>query len=231
MKPEPEISGVNIVLLGRFNPAIFSPAWFSMHDLLPKSVAENANLHVAHNELTNFSTEWLDILVTLNSFSASTCIAPHVRVRDLTVRVFKEHLFHTPITAIGINRELHFDAGSQERRDRIGRILAPTEPWGHIAELLHLNENQNGIVSLVIRQNNPIGRLLGGQINVKVEPSNRIGGGKTGIFIQVNDHYSSGSSEFSEEVNLLETLENEYDNSIHRAETIAEHLMSLATDS
>ena len=36
MRIEPEISGVAVVLLGDFNPAIFTPAWFAMHELLPR---------------------------------------------------------------------------------------------------------------------------------------------------------------------------------------------------
>jgi len=228
-RPELKISGVSIVLLGQFNPAIFSPAWFSMHDLLPKMVAENANLQIARKELIEFSTEWLELFVTHDRFSASTIVAPHVRVRDLVVRVFGEHLFHTPVTAFGINRQLHFDVGSNESREHIGRALAPTEPWGEIADLLHLNEEQNGMVSLVMRQNNPLGRSLGGQINIHVEPSNQIGDGKTGVYVEVNDHYSSGTAESGEEINLIEFLGKEYENSIRQADKIADHLISLAT--
>ena len=36
MRIEPEISGVSVVLLGDFNPAIFTPAWFALHGLLPE---------------------------------------------------------------------------------------------------------------------------------------------------------------------------------------------------
>ena len=44
MRIDPEISGVGIVVLGSFNPAIFTPAWFALHGLLPKSVADSADL-------------------------------------------------------------------------------------------------------------------------------------------------------------------------------------------
>ena len=42
MRIEPEISGVQIVLVGDFNPAIFTPAWFALYRLLPESVASSA---------------------------------------------------------------------------------------------------------------------------------------------------------------------------------------------
>ena len=47
MRIEPEISSVSVILLGDFNPAIFTPAWFALHDLLPKGAAESADLNVA----------------------------------------------------------------------------------------------------------------------------------------------------------------------------------------
>ena len=57
MRIAPEISGAAIVLLGDFNPAILTPAWFAMHELLPKAVADSANMEVAHRQATVFSTE------------------------------------------------------------------------------------------------------------------------------------------------------------------------------
>ena len=118
MRIEPEISGAAVVLLGDFNPAILTPAWFAMHELLPKAAAENANLEVAHRQATVFSTEWLNIQVTTDRFMADTQQAPHVRVRDLVVRAFNEHLHHTPVKALGINRNVHFRVGSSSGRDR-----------------------------------------------------------------------------------------------------------------
>ena len=130
MRIEPEISGVVVVLLGDFNPAIFTPAWFAMHGLLPQAAADSAKLEVAHHQVTMFSTDWLHLQVTSDRFLADTVQAPHVRVRDLVVRVFKEHLNHTPVRAMGINRSVHFRVGSLAERDQIGRALAPVEPWG-----------------------------------------------------------------------------------------------------
>ena len=59
MKSEPEISSVNVVLLGDFNPAIFTPAWLALHGLLPESVTDSADLRVAHQQVTEFAAEWL----------------------------------------------------------------------------------------------------------------------------------------------------------------------------
>ena len=188
MRIEPEISGLAVVLLGDFNPAIFTPAWFTLHGLLPRA-SDSADLKVAHRQVTEFSIDWLRLQVTSDRFAANTVQAPHVRVKDLVMRVFKEHLSHTPLKAMGINRSVHFQVGGLAERDRIGRALAPVAPWGHWAAELGVDGEQGGMTSLTMSQVRPAGRPRGGSINVKVEPSRRIGEGRLGIFVEVNDHY------------------------------------------
>ncbi len=230
MRIEPEISGVSVVLLGSFNPAIFAPAWFALHGILPRRVADNADLQVVHKQQAMFSTEWLRIRVTPDRFEAETQQDPHVRVRDFVIRVFKELLFHTPVEAFGINRHVHFRAPDTAARDRVGRILAPVEPWGECAEVLQLCEEQSGMVSLTMRQSQPEDRPEGGHIDVMVEPSVRIGDGRQGIYVQVNDHYAIDSSETDGRPQLLGFLEDRFEPSIQRADSIVNHVMALATD-
>ena len=228
MRIEPEISGVEVVLLGDFNPAIFTPAWFALHGLLPRAVADSADLQVAHRQLTVFSTDWLHVQVDTDRFSAGTGQAPHVRVRDLVVRVFKEHLHHTPLKAMGINRNVHFRVGSSAVRDRIGRALAPTEPWGRWRQGLELDRDHGGMTSLTMSQLRPADRPPGGAIHIKVEPSNRIGDGRSGVYVGVNDHYAVEAAASGGGVPLMELLEDGFDASIRRSDDIIDHVMSLA---
>jgi len=230
MRIEPEMSGVSIVLLGSFNPAIFSPAWFAMHEILPQSAAEEAEVQVLHAQLSVFSTEWLQLQVPPNRFRAATQQAPHVRVRDLVVRVFKEHLSHTPVNMFGINREVHFPAPSPAARDRAGRLLAPVEPWGEIAETLQLDGEYGGMTSVTMTQFRPKGRPPGGQISVMVKPSVRIDGGRSSIYVHVNDHYVAGDVTPNGRAKLFGFLEEDFESSIRRADAIIDHVMSLATD-
>ena len=230
MRIEPEISGVSVVLLGDFNPAIFTPAWFALHGLLPRNVADNAELQVAHGQLCSFSTEWLRLQVTPDRFQAATHQAPVVRVRDLVLRIFREHLFHTPVRVIGINRDIHFRAASPAARDRLGRILAPGEPWKEIDEVFDPSRADSGLISLTIRQSNPKGRPSGGQINVKVEPSVRIGGGRLGVYVQVNDHYATDDATLDGREQLFGLLEEGFDLSIQNADMVVDHVMSLAAE-
>ena len=228
MRIEPEISGVSVVLLGEFNPAIFTPAWFAMHGLLPESAAESAMLEVAHRQVTVFSTDWLRLEVTHNRFSINTLQAPYIRLRDLVARVFKEHLYHTPLNAFGINRDVHFQVSSLTVRDQMGRTLAPVEPWGTWSHALGLDGERGGMTSLTMSQIDPKGRPKGGCINVKVEPSNRIGQGRLGVYVQVNDHYAINDTGPGTGERLMKLFEDNFDTSLSRGDDIVDHIMSLA---
>ena len=126
---EPEIGGTTLVLRGRFNPAIFVPAWFALHGLLPERVASEAELSIATPHLTAFGTDWLQLQVTDDHLSLGSTQAPFIRLRDLLLRIFREKLPETPVRLLGINRTVHFKLRSLSERDRIGRTLAPIEPW------------------------------------------------------------------------------------------------------
>ncbi len=227
MRIEPEISGVNATLLGTFNPAIFTPAWFVLHNLLPRGTAESAQLTVAHKQVTAFSTDWLRLEVTSNQFRAETLQAPNIRLRDLVATVFNKHLHHTPLTAFGINRRVHFQVSSPAERDRIGRTLAPVEPWGAWRDELGSTGEHGGMTSLTMTQVNPKGRPRGGCINVKVEPSQRIGGGQLGVFVEVNDHYTIDGSSPEAGNELIRLFEENFETSLSRSDAIVDHIMSL----
>lgn len=230
MRIEPEISGASVVLLGNFNPAIFTPAWFALHGLLPEHTADNADLQVAHPQLTVFSTEWLHLEVTTDRFSANIQQEPFIRASDLAVRVFKEYLHHTPLKAVGINREVHFRVADQDTRDQIGRKLAPTEPWGHWRDDLELDSAHGGMRSLTMSSTQPVGRPPGGQLNVLVEPSVQVDNGRTGVCVRINDHYAIGSDDAEGRGQLMGFLEDGFDSSIQRSDGIIDHIMSLAGD-
>ena len=227
MRITPEIDGASIAVLGNFNPAIFTPAWFALHRLLPESVATGARLTVAHEQVSEFNADWLRLNVTIDRFLAETTQAPHIRIHDLVVRVFKEHLNHTPLTAFGINRNIHFQVASMTARDRLGRILAPVEPWGAWGKELGLDGEHGGMTSLTVSQVDPKERPSGGRINVQVEPSKRIGNGRTGVYIGVNDHYILADTDPGNATRSMELLESNFETSMNRSEAIIDHVMSL----
>ena len=228
MRIEPEISGVSVVLVGKFNPAIFTPAWFALHEILPSAVATNAKLQVAHEQMTAFSTDWLQLQVLTNRFSVETLQAPYIRLRDIVARVFREYLNHTPLNALGINRNVHFQAPSLNARDHIGRTLAPVEPWGECGRNLRLDGEHGGMTSLKMTQGAPENRPAGDVINITIEPSTKVGQGRLGVYVGVNDHYTIGDTEPGSARRLMELLDANFEKSLKRSDDIVNHIMSLA---
>ncbi len=228
MRIEPEITGVSLVMLGHFNPAIFTPAWFGWHGLLSERTAEIADTKIIHPQIAMFNADWLNLHVQPESFLINTTQAPFIRLRDLAIRIFREHLPHMPLKVLGINREVHFPLRSFGEQNRLGRLLAPVEPWGDWGKKLESDEEQGGMTSLTMTQINPEGRPLGGRVNVVVQPSNQIGRGRPGVYVQVNDHYIIENVESqmgTREIVML--LEDNFDESLRRADQIIDHIMSL----
>ena len=141
-------------MLGNFNPSIFTPAWFGWHDLLPEKTVEAADLKIAQPQITAFSADWLELNTVIDRFSISTTQPPFVRLRDLGIRIFRERLPHTPVHSMGINRQVHFLVNSFAERDRVGRLLAPIEPWGDWGEQLDPDGRHGGMTSLTMTQVN-----------------------------------------------------------------------------
>ena len=229
MRIEPEIGGADVIVLGTFNPALFTPAWFVLHDLLPKAAADSAEVALIYPQGTEFTFDWLHLQVTAERFSAETSQAPHVRVCDLVVRVFREYLPHTPLRAFGINRRVHFRVRSLAERDRIGRTLAPVEPWGRWGPALGLDGEHGGMASLTMSQLDPPGRAAGGRISVTVEPSNRIGDPRLGVYVGVNDHYPIDETSPTMGCSIG-VLEENFEASLKRSDDIIDHVMSLAEE-
>lgn len=224
---EPEIAGVGIVLLGDFNPAILTPAWFALNQLLPKGLADDAELTVAHPQHTEFRADWLRLQVTPPFFSASTDDAPYSRLRDLVSILFLEILPHTPLRSLGINRSVHFRVESLEQRDRIGRRVAPTEIWGDWSEDLGATGREGGMTSLTMTQVSVPGRPRGDRINTRVEPSALLDNVENGVFVQVNDHYVPEDTEGAAAY-LTKSLAQNFANSLRKSDRIIDRVMSLA---
>ena len=85
------------------------------------------------------------------------------------------------------------------------------------------------MTSLTMTQVNIEGRSPGGLLNVTVQPSNRVGlKGNTGVFVDVNDHYTVEDRKSQNATSdILDLLEEVFEDSLLRAEKIIDQLMSL----
>jgi hypothetical protein len=144
----------------------------------------------------------------------------------LVIKTFGDYLPHTPAGVLGINRLVHFDAGSFEIRDAVGRALAPWEPWGEWAQSLegHDRKTHGGMVALQMRQNIPPEGYRG-YVRALVEPSNLIPN-ERGIYVDINHHYeilpkedALGSKE------VMAALEDQWQPAITHAAFIIDQLM------
>ncbi|WP_380169397.1 hypothetical protein [Jannaschia sp. R86511] len=170
--------GINIVLRGRFNPAIFSPLWLQVNGLISATELENAELGVITAEFVEFSVGSIAIKGTSDALQVGTAaIEDSERSRDIMLGILSQ-LTHTPVSLMGINRDFHFSVPDAARWHEIGDILAPKEIWNSIL-------NVPGMLSLAVRGERD--DALGGSINVQVEPSRAV---TPGVYVNVNSHFA-----------------------------------------
>ncbi len=209
----PKVVGLNIVLLGDFNPKIFQPAWFSSEKLLTKEEAERAEVDVIHPEVVSFRLDWLHLNVTRERVAASTSQEPFELLRDLVVGTFTL-LRHTPLRQMGINTEMHFQVESEERWHQFGHLLAPKQVWDDLLK-------SPGMQTLVMEGLRP--DVSKGFIRVFIEPSMRV---HPGVYFKINDHYEvSNQSSVQGAREIIEILSNSWDDSLKRAKHIIDSLM------
>jgi hypothetical protein len=223
----PEISGVAIVLRGNFNPSIFQPFWMARQGLISDESAQEATVSVIHPEISNFAIEPDFILhVQADRFQISTATAPLIRVADLCSRIFGDILPHTPINQLGINRSVHFSVGTADERDRIGNLIAPKEPWGDWGtEFKSDDMAKRGGLQAMIMIDKKVDDREAGWIQARIEPSQSIGRGESGIFIEVNDHYQLKQS--TDALAMMRILQDRFDASMATADKIIDQIMSL----
>src|SRR5829696_7901521 len=119
----PEFEAVSIVMIGSFNPAIFQPRWLATQQLIRTEEAEKAKITIVQSELVDFSTEWFQLQVLQNRFQlASADPRQYGPLRDLAAAIFTV-LPHTPISALGLNRQFHFKMPSRDAWHVVGDLL------------------------------------------------------------------------------------------------------------
>jgi hypothetical protein len=228
MRIPPRISAGSIVALGHFNPLIFRPDWFRDQGIIIGSDYESVIIDVIHQDIVMFKVPWGKVQVDRERFSLISIQEPLIRLHDFFVNCFLK-LPETPISALGINRDIHFEAGSKDVCDRVGDQLAPKPVWGDFLE--RGEQRLGGLRSLIMEQSvagegRPM-RLDGGPgwIRVQVEPSNPV---RYGIFVQVNDHYDlTHKGEPSNGRVAAELVAEKFASSLAGSEILVDRIMRL----
>ena len=201
MKHQPKIKEHSIVLVGNFNPQIFQPAWFASQGLLSESEIDAVKIEIIHSSVVIFNTSsnWMRLEVTNDKFIVRTSQEPYdVVIRDLIIGTF-DLLRYTPITQMGINREMHFQLKSEEEWHNAGHLLTPKEIWEGIFK-------KPGMMSVQMRESDRSDGLKG-NINVHVQPSKLH---RPGLFISVNDHVETENQSTTEGCDELMSIFKDY---------------------
>lgn len=233
MRYTPVFQGFGVVLLGSFNPTIFSPAWFKLYDLIPGLDLEKAKVQIVHDEYTGITLDNVSVAVQPDRFAVNTTTEPFSAALDVVLGTFGKMLPHTPVQQVGINYSLHFSLDSAEQRNNLGFALAPLAPWGAWGGGLVEGDKtkQGGLRSLVLEETMPEGRRDGGHRRVQIEPSVRVEllDSRSGVYMHVNDHYViSDEAPLGGAVDAMALLNDKFDASIVKAKSIVSDLMDFA---
>ncbi|MFY9261048.1 MAG: hypothetical protein WAO71_11125 [Gallionella sp.] len=185
----PEIFGSAIVLVGNFNPAIFSPDWLENNGLIGNGDAEEARQSpsfIISRQVSVFETDWFALQVLENQLSLTSKGALSAAFKDLAVGILSL-LSHTPIAAIGLNFLAHYRLASEADYHKVGDILAPKAIWSN---LYPVENSAAGLVNLSIMiqpctRTQARTQAPGDVRNISVQPSDKF---KYGVFLNYNDH-------------------------------------------
>jgi hypothetical protein len=151
-----------IVCLGAFNPAIFHPSWLAARKLIQKTEEAGAEVQVVSPDVSQFKMKWLQLQVLRERFTATVdTLDDSLLLRDLVVGAFR-FLEHTPVTAVGLNRQIQFQVKDLGEWHHVGHVLAPKKIWRR-----YLKEPGLGLLSIKGRRPDK----LKGEINVQVNPA------------------------------------------------------------
>ncbi len=177
-----ELEGVALVLVGTFNPAIFQPAWFAKQKLLPDQEVEAAENIIVTPQITSWTIGGVTLTVQQERLQAEGNPDVGVVIRDLMVGTFKI-LEHTPITALGISRNIHFRMPDENVWHKVGHRLAPKPLW----EGLLVKPGMRTLVMQGTRKESGARMVL-----LRVEPSLRI---QPGVFVGTTYHFEGNNQQ------------------------------------
>lgn len=128
-----EIFANTVVLLGNFNPRIFTPDWLEKNSLIGPADAEAARQGemAITSQISRFETEWFILQVLEERLTLESRGALTPNIKDLAIGIFSI-LSHLPLNALGINYSAHYKINTIENLHKIGDVLAPKPIWHSI---------------------------------------------------------------------------------------------------
>lgn len=205
----------SIVFLGKFNPTIFTPSWFSLEGLIRRDEGK-AELKIAHPEISVFSLDWCTVEVQRDKFKiATTGDHNFPLIRDLAVGTFTL-LFHTPISKMGVNFNLHYDFSNKNRLEEYFKRMVNQNALKNINKNA-LFENLTFSIPSYFTQH--------GYTRIKIEKSNVA---SHGVFLDINNHFDldPNSNDVNNSEAAIATLSKEWKNIFESTETLYSSIIS-----
>lgn len=191
----PDLSGINIVAAGAFNPAIVHPTWLADKALIPKELADFSlrgdaeKPVVVSSQVASFVADWLTVQVTPEqAVFATVDVARHQDLRDVAQGVF-DLLPETPVDAMGVNVDAHFRTETPEKWHSFGDYFLPKDFWEPLFESGAWRARADGkkvgmrkSVVEIAREDDD----FPGFVRVELAPSVRVQ--PHGIYVGINSH-------------------------------------------
>ncbi|MES0208406.1 hypothetical protein NKJ93_04825 [Mesorhizobium sp. M0028] len=221
----------SIVLLGKFNPAIFSPFWVRANGILEIDDCADPSVNVIHEDVCDFTISEVQFTIERNRAKLSSAVHTIADLVGITNHLFGKVLPHTPLNAAGLNLETHEDLGSFKNRNRLGRLLAPTGPWGWWADDFENDDpkKNGGLVNLAVRK--PLSTDPISFMEFTVQPSRIQEIAQTHVLFAANNHIEFGKNDEQKAVGsnlaILEHLNETHSGFVSEFEAIVSHLKGL----
>ncbi|MEG3620151.1 hypothetical protein V5T82_16930 [Magnetovibrio sp. PR-2] len=224
MRIEPLRDEASIVLRGAFNPRIFHPAWLELNSLISKEQAEDADIEIIHADITRFTAGYITFEIQANRFMVGCEAIYKDLIKDMAVSIFGEHLVHSQIWQLGLNRTILFSCGNEATRDAFGSLLAPKEHWGKWGDEIKGEDAQKhgGMIRMAMRQQ-PRPDGIEGYIDAEVRA---VKDDHSAVELGINNHFSISDPENTTGcTEAIDVLHTHWSAVMEKAEFIADGLM------
>jgi hypothetical protein len=213
---EGDLTGDTIVLLGSFNTAILQPAWLEAQGLFEgRSIEVRQHINTPPVVILNLGWFVVQVLESQAVFSTTDESPTPGPLRDFVVALFRI-LEHTPISALGMNHALHFVL-SEDGWNRLAERLARGDEFANALPGARLTS---------IAWRLPRDDGLEGNVNLKLEPSQRL---SNGGWAEWNSHVVLSTPEQASNAGpAVEVLEARWDDDRRQAMESFQFLRTLA---
>ncbi|MGC3863377.1 hypothetical protein ACPSM1_24690 [Micromonospora chersina] len=220
MEPlDAELEVIDLTFVGLFHPGLLQPAWLARQGLISESEADEADISVITNDLSQFSTEWFTLEVIAERLRVVTQLSAfRLALRDLAVGL-TAFMPAVEVKAFGINHSAHFGLGDEQTFHKLGHALAPKDVWSKIVA-------EPGTLTLQIIGTRSDERR--GSHTYTLQPSKTV---ENAVFLASNDHYDITSESAAESATAASALLSDvFEESIERSHSYFAEILSYAND-